>query len=256
MKKKTVSVITSSIGRAQLIRTINSVRQQTHPCHHYVFINGKKWWHTEATEQALALSEEHEGLTIFLLPEETGDSGLGPGCGAVFTAAPWLTNSDYIAFLNDDDFYDPEHIESLLSLTEGQHLSWAYSLRRFISPSGEAFCDDNFDSLGFWPCLYGNGTQFLVDQSCYLLRTEIARKHGNAWSTPKVADRILLRDLKNAAYRAGCSGRITLNYQVGLDGSGPGMGHPYFTQNDRIAREKYPQGFPWNKETIFVAKET
>lgn len=41
---KTVAVVTSTIGRPELSLAIKSVQNQTYPCKHYVFIDGKIFW--------------------------------------------------------------------------------------------------------------------------------------------------------------------------------------------------------------------
>lgn len=41
---KTVAVVTSTIGHPELSLAIKSVQNQTYPCKHYVFIDGKIFW--------------------------------------------------------------------------------------------------------------------------------------------------------------------------------------------------------------------
>ena len=47
-------------------------------------------------------------------------------------------------------------------------------------------CDDNCESLGCQPNASGH---YLVDNSCYAVRTDVARRYGYAWYVPIVSDR-------------------------------------------------------------------
>ena len=42
--KKTVEVVTSTIGHPELSLAIKSVQNQTYPCKHYVFVDGNIFW--------------------------------------------------------------------------------------------------------------------------------------------------------------------------------------------------------------------
>jgi len=246
----TVTVITSSIGRPELRRCVESVQYQTMKCRHYVYVNGLKW-HIPAHEVLRDFPLVH-GM---FLPEETGNSGMGPSCASVFAAAPYLTESDYVFYLNDDDFYEEDHVESLVSLMEKENLSWAYSLRRFVDRHGTPVCEDDWDSLGHWPNVFGDGS-FLVDNSCYALRTSVARKHSAAWmKRPYIADRIFLQELKSSNLSYGCSGKSTVNYRLGT-GTAQSP-EALYIECARRARQKFPEGFPWRgAPTIFRPEQT
>lgn len=248
LKKPTITVVTSSIGRPELRACIESVQKQDYPLKvkHMVFVNGPPW-HEKAKETLKDFPE----VEAFYLREETGDVGIGPGCGNVFAAGPWLTNSDLIFYLNDDDFYEPDHVSSMVKIMWENNLSWAYSLRRFVDKDGKPFCEDDFDSLGFWSCVYSD-SQFLVDNSCYAMRKDVAKRFGHCWSVPAVGDRAVLRALKQAGLRAGCTGMSTVNYRVG--GSAPPPDSDYYKINTEAIKARYPEEFPWRKKTVFISE--
>ncbi len=232
-----VTVITASIGRDTLKQTIESVAQQTVSCRHFVFLNG-----ADKPNPLISLPYDAEVIRI---PETTGDCGSGPGAGAIYAAAPWLTNSDYVCYLNDDDWFEPEHVATLLALAEEYRLHWAYSLRRFVNLQGDIIGEDNFDSLGHYPCLY-DPADFLVDNSCFLVRTSLARKYGHEWHTPRFSDRNFLRALKGHGVPYGTTGLSTVNYRIGLSSTTDPV--KYVAYNNEAAAAKYPDGFPWRKE--------
>lgn len=251
LKIPSVTVITSSIGRPALRQCIESVKNQQYPgkIKHLVIVNGPKWH-----DQAREVLKDYPDVHAHYWMEETGDCGVGPGAGEVFAAGPWLTTSDLVFFLNDDDFYDPDHVVSVAKIVWENNLDWGFSLRKFVNPEGKPFCNDDFDSLGFWPCVYSE-TQWLVDNSCYAMTRKTAKEFGMHWVTPGVGDRAILSALKASQKRAGCTGKYTVNYRVG--GSAPPADSDYYKINtlaitELYPKDKFPEGFPWTKPTVFV----
>lgn len=238
------TVITSSIGRKELRQCIESVQAQTHPCEHYVFVNGPRWH-----ESAQEILKDYPGVHAFYLPEETGETGGGPSMADVFAGAPYLTRSEWIFFLNDDDFYDPNHVETLLSHIKSNNLKWAYSLRKFVNIDGEFICHDDWNSLGYWPCL-GDLSSFLVDNSCYVVHRSLATRYGAAWTAlPWISDRCFLMALKESKAPYGSTGLSTVNYRVGT-GTAPADPRLYL-QNVDLVKRCFPEGFPWRRPTVF-----
>lgn len=238
------AVITSSIGRAELRQSIESVRAQTHKARHYVFVNGEKWH-----ESAREVLRDYPEVCAVYLPEETGDYGMGPSMADVFVSAPYLTRADWVFFLNDDDFYDPNHIESILAHAKVHDLKWAYSLRKFVDKDGSLICDDDWNSLGYWPCLAEAG-EYLVDNSCFAVSRTIAQKMGPAWTfVPYVADRCFLAALKHTGEPYGCTGLSTVNYRIGTGTAESDAGA--YLKCAETARSLFPDGFPWRTPSVF-----
>ncbi len=239
----TVSVITSSIGRKELRQCVESVKAQTYPCKHYVFVNGPKF-HESARETLKDYPEVH----AFYLPEETGDCGLGPSMAGVFGAAPFLTNADWIFYLNDDDFYDECHVSRIMAHTKANGLKWAYSLRKFVTIDGEFICNDDWCSLGYWSSL-GQPNQYVVDNSCFAVSRELATKYALAWSAlPFVGDRCFLAALKSSGAKYGSFGLYTTNYRIG---TGSADGDPkLYLEAAAAAQKACPWGFPWARPWV------
>jgi hypothetical protein len=246
--QNTVTVITSTIGRPELRQCALSVQQQIVPCRHMIFANGEKYW--VDAERSLF---HHSCATAekFFLREETGYYGLGTGSSAdVYSAAPFLTNSEWVLFLDDDNWIEPNHVESLLTLVKKHDLKWAYSLRRFVAPDGSVICDDDWDSLG-----HHNG--ILVDQSCYFVHRSLAKRFANAWSVKGdvpgfgeliIGDRAFFACLKDSGARGGCTGLVTVNYRVGATLPADPAG---YLEMSETVRAKYPQGLPWKEERVY-----
>ena len=239
-----MTVITSSIGRPELRRCIESVWTQSYPVKHFVYVNGPKYH-----ESARAILQDFPDIHAIYLPEETGDyNGSGYGCGDVFAAAPFFTNSDWVFFLNDDDFYDPGHVESVMDLVAANDLKWAYSLRRFVDITGQPICDDDWCSLGH--LTLPNMVPQIVDNSCFAVSRPLAEKYGRAWTAmPTIGDRCFFMALKDSGARSGCTGLSTVNYRAGT-GTAPNDPALYLACAARM-RSEMPGGFPWRKAQVF-----
>jgi len=233
-----VAVVTSTRGRKLIREAAYSVDAQSYPAHHYVFAHGKDCWD--------AVEESTDGLpvTVVNLPIANGKNGYG--MAPVFAAAPYLVEEDVIFYLDDDNWYEPGHIEELVKMIEEHDLGWAYSLRRIVDAEGNFICDDNCESLGMHP---NSHDQFLVDNSCYAVRADVARQHSHAWYVPVVSDRSFMRALCQAKIACGTTGKHSVNYRLSADGTG-GMTKEKFLANNEYMRNNLPD-FAWLQKSIF-----
>jgi glycosyltransferase involved in cell wall biosynthesis len=237
-----VAVVTSTLGRSALCQAIESVRKQTYKgkIKHYVFAHGQP--HHLKVETILDDYPYVEGV---YLPNANG--GGGYGMAPVFAMAPYVVDEDVIFYLDDDNWYEPDHIESLVALIEEHNLAWAYSYRKIVDADGSFICDDNCESLGMQPNATGH---YLVDNSCYAVRTAIARRHSHAWYVPVVSDRNFQRELMQARLWTGTTGKHSINYRLSKDGSG-GMSKETFISNNEYMQYKFGAAFPWLQKSIF-----
>lgn len=238
-------MITSSIGRKDLIQTIESVRAQTTKCIHYVFVNGARF-HDLARE----ILKNYPDVHAIYIPEDTGDYGGGPSMADVFAAAPFLTNSEWILYLDDDNFFEPNHIETLLSFIKKNSLKWAYSLRKFIDVNGKYICNDNWDNLGHWSEVLGRPEDHqLVDNSCYMVHRSLAKRCALAWTAlPHIPDRCFFLALKELKVPCGCSGLYTVNYRIGASNKTPAS---EYLKADEVFKKQFPDGYPWKTPRVF-----
>lgn len=247
--KPTVTVITSTIGRPELKQCIESVRAQTYKARHVVYVNGPSFH-----EPAREILDRYTDVHGIYVPEDTGDYGRGGSMADVFAAAPFLTRSDWVFFLDDDNFYEPNHIESLMSLAVKHDLKWAYSLRRIVDKDGAYVCDDDWCSLGHWPSM-GNPIH-LVDNSCYAVERRLAQRMSLAWTVrPFIADRCFFMALKESGARSGCTGLSTVNYRTGT-GTATDDREAYLRMANQMRATMPWGGFPWRKPNVFDPKST
>jgi len=225
----TVAVITSTRGRETIKQANESVRNQTYKATHYVFAHGRDCW--DKVENNM---KEIANAQVVNLPRANG--GNGYGMAPVFALAPFAVEEDIMFYLDDDNWYEPDHIESLVEMIEKQNLGWAYSLRKIVDGEGNFICEDNCESLG---CIPNSDNQYLVDNSCYAVRTDVARRHSHAWYVPIISDRSFQAELMRAKHPAGTTGKHSVNYRLSKDGTG-GMTAEKFINNNEWMKKHRP----------------
>jgi len=241
----TVSVITAAIGRKELRQCIESVQAQTYEARHYVYVNG-----AEYHDASRVVLKDFPDVHANYLTDVTGYIGNSGSMAGIFAAAPFLTSSDWVVFLDDDNWLDPNHVQSLVDLAESNDLKWAYSLRRFVTVDGKPICDDDWCSLGHIPGIKADAP-VLVDTSCYLVDRKLACRVGQAWTVaPMLGDRGFYMALHASGHRFGCTGLSTVNYRIGLNTATDTPEE--LLERAKQAQETFPGGFPWRKPTIYV----
>ena len=107
--EKPVTVITPTIGSPKLLDAITSVLNQTYKCNHVIVVDGRDY-----ANQVLNIIDPRL-VNIVVSPENTGKTGGNFYGHRIYAAYPHLINSDYILFLDEDNWYEPNHVETLRS---------------------------------------------------------------------------------------------------------------------------------------------
>lgn len=239
-----VSVVTSSAGSALLARAIESVQAQTYPLlEHFVVADGSEFHN--AVAKLLPASPRHP-VHCLTLPFNTGAAGY---CGhRVYAAAPYLVNSLYVAFLDEDNWFEPDHVSSLMATITSHGLAWAYALRKLVDTEGRFIANDDCESLGQWPT-WNDPNNHLVDVSCYMLRRDIAIAVSPLWyrrfRDEENPDFVICRQLLKDYPRCGTNGRYTVNYRVGS--SGGSVSAEFFRTGNAYVAQRFAQPFPWRE---------
>jgi len=159
-----------------------------------------------------------------------------------------LINHDYVLFLDQDNWFEPDHVESLINTIETKELDWAYSLRQIFDKDKNYITVDNCESLGRWSA-WVNKDAYLIDTSSYCFKTSFYRQVCHIWDHGWGGDRrfytILKDHIKHDNYA--CSGKYTLNYRLG--GNDGSVQAGFFIDGNRKQAEIYPEGYPWNQYT-------
>ena len=129
--EKPVTVITPSIGSKKLLDAIMSVATQTYKCKHLIVIDGPEF--SESVMDIIKITQMMDpqpNINVVVSPENTGKTGGNFYGHRIYAAYPHLLNSDYILFLDEDNWYEPDHVETLVKAIEEKNLDFSYSLRK------------------------------------------------------------------------------------------------------------------------------
>lgn len=164
-------VITPTTGIPELADAIKSVAAQTQKVDHYVVVDGM-----EHAQKALEICNANPcGQQLIVLPENTGrpkQHFLGDdrkyNGHRIYGAMSFLVNHDYVMLLDEDNWYEPNHCETMLTHISMMQAEWGYSLRNIVDQNGKFVCHDDCDSLGIYP----NWMNIpFVDMNCYCFKT-------------------------------------------------------------------------------------
>lgn len=235
---KTATVVIASTGATVLGDAIRSVIGQTHQntkC--WVVIDGPKY-----VANVLSITQNFPDVMITALPDNTGADGFYGH--RIYAATSFLVNTDYVLYLDQDNWMSPDHVETQIGNCERNNLDWSYSLRSIWDKDGNYLLDDDCESLGKWP-IYLSDQHRLVDTSCFCIRKDVAAKVGGAWYAGWGGDRQFLAAISHYFPRYDTTGKPTLCYR--LDGNQNSVNKDFFVQGNAVMRQRYPDGFPWRR---------
>ena len=233
------TVIIPTTGSSDLEQSLNSVLNQTYDTTKaYVVVDGIENYDKVDTILYHMKLPDMSRFNICVLPENVGANGFyGHRIYAAFTH---LINTDYVLYLDQDCWMEPNHVESLVNTIESNNVDWAYSLRNICESDGTFTCQDNCESLGPAWALMGYPH---VDTNCYCLKTEIATKIASYWHGGWGQDRVFLQALNSNFTTHKCSGLYTLNYRMGSDTNA--VKSDFFLKNNAAVDNYYNGVLPW-----------
>jgi glycosyltransferase involved in cell wall biosynthesis len=237
-----VAVVTPTIASEHLAQCIDSVDKQTYKdLTHYIFIDGCQY-EPKAREILVGSSKTR----MIELEENVGKGWYGH---RVYAACSFLVNADIICYLDEDNFLEPNHVESVVKkIQEGNN--WVYSLRKVVDKNGKFICEDNCESLGRWP-VYFDPEVHHIDTSCFAVRRDVAIHVGHHWYGQWGADRQFFGAIKKYFNRYDCTNEYTSNYR--LDGNENSVNEEFFIEGNKINSEKYQGTFPWQTGQQFIS---
>lgn len=242
MSKK-VTIITPTTGSHYLKKNLESVTAQTYDnVEHLVVIDGPEFASKVSSNRTIS------NATYMQLPHNTGHSQYNGH--RIYGAVPYLVDSDYVMFLDEDNYIDPAHVETLVKVCETN--DWAFSLRKIIDKDSKYVCLDDCENLGKWPtCL--SDQELFVDVGAYFLPTSIAVQISPLWyrrarhpdDQPEV-DRIIIQTLLSFGWSYDTNGEYTLNYRVG--NREDSVKADFFIWGNGVMEKKFKDGYPWRKK--------
>lgn len=142
-------------------------------------------------QELLAAAPEH--VTPFLFHPGYSTSvrhgGLHPARdgGALRTVLSYMANAPHLAYLDDDNWWGPDHLRQLLDAIAGR--DWAFALRWFVHPdSGQPVCIDDWESTGPGRGLFAQKFGGWVDPNCLMIDKMKCEPVLRWWSIPLPGD--------------------------------------------------------------------
>lgn len=244
-----VTVVTATTGAKCLQDACESVANQTYKnIEHYVVVDG-----VERGEASLQILKKFPNVKLLILPYATGKDNYNGH--RIYGSATYLTNGKYISFLDEDNYYDADHVESCVELVK-QGYSWVYSLRKIVGRDKNFICNDDCESLGKWKSVLNDN---FVDVGCWFLSKPSALMVSPLWyrrarhpeEQPEV-DRIITSTLMQHSPNFECTKKYTLNYRVG--NRPDSVQAKFFLQGNKRMEEALGGKLPWKEteETITI----
>ena len=236
------TVIIPTTGVPELKDAVESVLKQTYDTTCYVVIDGE-----ENADKVYNLLYDIEKswtnkLIVANLPINVGAKGFyGHRVYAAFTH---LVNTEYVLYLDQDNWFEPNHIESCVKTIEQDKFDWSYSLRNIYNKDKTFLTTDDCESLGRWPTYHNNNH---IDTNCYCIKTKVAASIANAWHGGWGQDRVFFSALSRYYEQFDCSKEYTVNYRV--DGGQGSVNADFFINGNAVMNEKYNGNYPWRKKS-------
>jgi glycosyltransferase involved in cell wall biosynthesis len=238
-----VTVITPTTGSDQLSNAVNSVSKQTYSNIEHIVVVDKP---TES-KKVYDLTK-NLGCLIVNLPYNTGHSGYNGH--RIYGAFSYLVETDFICFLDQDNWYDPDHIETLVGVINAGN-KWAYSLRKIVDQQGEYICNDDCESLGRWKSVLNDN---FIDVNCFMIPKHAAISFSPYWyrrarhpqEQPEV-DRILSAFMMQNFTEFNTNGIYSVNYRVASRKDS--VQDSFFINGNNIMKQKMNGEYPWRKKT-------
>lgn len=230
------TILTPTTGSPYLAQAMESVQNQSfRDVVHLIVVDGVEF---EDKVRSIVKEFDPAKYRLVTLPFNTGKNGMNGH--RVYAAFPFLINSEYIFFLDEDNWLDEEHVASMVNKIGEKSLDWAFSFRKIYTESGEYVCEDNCESIGNYPTY--SGKLGLVDTNCYGFRRSGLIKAAPYWYHPLGADRYFFHHLKKVAPNYRSTGMFTTNYR--LSDSRPTKPDFYCAGNEYM-QHFYNNKLPW-----------
>lgn len=238
---KSAIVVTPTTGSLELVDAARSVLSQDYDNLEYLIVVDGPQFANATWDVLMSADINPDSIHTTVLPFNTGGGGYYGH--RIMAATSHLVRHDYVLFLDQDNWIEPNHVSSLVNCCEENNVSWSHSLRNIYSKGMQFICPDNCESLGKWP-IAGTFDCHLIDTSTYCFSLQFLKRTGHLWDSRWGADRNFYSSVKSLDPYA-CSGKYTLNYRLGgNEGSVP---KEFFINGNHINSVIFNSKYPWQR---------
>lgn len=259
MNEPSVVVITPTTGDSKVLDAIKSVQNQTYKnVKHLIVVDGERFYEKWSnTLNDFYFNEPGvniwDRVSITKLADNVGANGFYGH--RIFAGFAHLVNEDIVFFLDQDNWYEPTHVETMVKQITDKNLHMAYSLRNIYDKDDKFLCKDDCESLGKWFVWNSTPTEkhYHVDTSAYAFSRPFLIQVAHNWHGGYAQDRKFwnfIRLLPGVQYDT--NGEYTLNYR--LDGNPNSASPEFFIEGNKVQERRYGAIpgiigpiYPWRK---------
>ena len=205
---KTAAVVTVTNGKRpeQLRKCMEAIENQTYPCEHYILCDGD-WIRYDMINSYFV-----DASVCFWDGKIGGNGWAGQRW---LSAAPHLITEDVTFFCNDDDWYEANHVESIMAKIE-EGFDWAYSLRNVYDEAGNFVCQDNCEALGESADVWNIPGHRFVDWCMWGMKTQLLKQISIVLNNPSPqVDRMFYTTAKQLFPNFTRTNQHTFNFRLG-----------------------------------------
>lgn len=245
-----VTVITATTGNPLLADCLRSVANQTHKdIQHLVITDGPERWApvNDVLVKVHESGHELEHVDILDLPYSIGKDRWNGH--RIYGAGTFVAEGDYFIYLDDDNYLEPNHIESCIKKIEEGN-DWVYSFRNIVDKNRNFIAQDNCESLGKWPSVL-HPQDYFVDVNCYFLPKPLAVQITPVWYRKfrepgqMEIDRAICHVLRQIAPKHDTTYEYTVNYTVG--NSENSVQGDFFIHGNADMLQRFEGKLPWKQ---------
>jgi hypothetical protein len=187
-----VAVVVPSVLRPQLAAALRSIFAQDMPGRIQVLIGIDTFDGDLSLVEAVCIERPAKCAVQIFYPgystsRRHGGFGLAHDGGVLRCVLSHIANSRFVAYLDDDNFWRPDHLRLLLDAMN--QADWAFSLRWFLHPvSHRPICVDVWESVGPGRGLFKEAYGGFVDPNCLMLNKLTCEGVLPWWNRPLRTD--------------------------------------------------------------------
>lgn len=185
------AVVMSSILRPSIEEALASVLGQDFPGRIHVLVGVDVPGDVGPVERACARRRPGDIVQVLWPGYSTSvrHGGLCPARdgGVLRQVLTRLANSPHVAYLDDDNWWAPDHLATLRSAVEGA--AWAHALRWFVHPATRRpICVDRWESVGPDRGVFRERFGGFVDPNCLMIDKRRCGAAVEQWINPLPGD--------------------------------------------------------------------
>jgi hypothetical protein len=233
---KTAAVVTVTNGKRELelFNCVAKVMEQTYPVTHYILCDGD----IKTFEK---IKTNYPTCKVCYWDAAIGGKDLEGR--RWLAAAPHLVNEDVTFFCNDDDWYEANHVETIMAKINSGH-DWAYSFRKIFDKEGNFLFDDNCEALGEVHPVWVNNNHYFVDWCMWGMKTECLKQISAVFSNKGWGiDRVFYDNAKRIFPNFIATGFHTFCFRLG--GNEYSVQREFFERGNAEILSRFNGKLPW-----------